>query len=132
MFGGNSNWRGPIWLPVNFMIIEAIQKFHYYFGNAFKIECPTNSGNQLTLWEISQEISNLLIRIFQKDNSGKRPVYKNTEKFQTDDAWQNLILFYEYFHGENGSGKGASHQTGWTGLIAKLIQQLGEYSLKRT
>jgi len=127
MFGGNSNWRGPIWYPVNFMIIEALQKFHHYFGNSFKAEYSIRSGNQMTLWEVSQEISKRLIKIFQKNDSGKRPIYNNMDKFQFDPAWHNLILFYEYFHGENGSGIGASHQTGWTGLVAKLIQQFGEY-----
>ncbi|MHA2329721.1 MAG: MGH1-like glycoside hydrolase domain-containing protein, partial [Candidatus Hodarchaeales archaeon] len=127
MFGGNSNWRGPIWYPVNFMIIEALQKFHHYYGYSYKVECPTKSGVQLTLWEVSQDISKRLIKIFEKNNSRKRPVSSNRDKFQSDSTWHNLILFYEYFHGENGSGIGASHQTGWTGLIAKLIQQFGEY-----
>jgi hypothetical protein len=127
LFGGNSNWRGPIWMPVNYLIIEALQKFHYYLGDDFKVECPTNSGNWLTLWEVASEISQRLIKIFLKDNSDKRPVYGGIEKFQKDPHWQDLILFYEYFHGDNGAGIGASHQTGWTGLVAKLIQQWGEY-----
>jgi hypothetical protein len=126
LFGGNSNWRGPIWMPVNYLIIESLQKFHYYLGDEFKVECPTGSGNWLTLWEVASELSKRLIRIFRQE-AGRRPVYGGTEKFQTDPHWQELVLFYEYFHGDNGAGIGASHQTGWTGLVAKLIQQWGEY-----
>ncbi|HEY9609715.1 MAG TPA: hypothetical protein V6C93_10135, partial [Allocoleopsis sp.] len=127
LFGGNSNWRGPIWFPVNFLLIESLQKFHHYLGDDFKIECPTGSGNMMTLWEVAAELSHRLTRIFLKDSSNTRPVYGGAEKFQSDPNWQDLILFYEYFHGDNGAGIGASHQTGWTGLVAKLIQQLGEY-----
>ena len=130
MFGGNSNWRGPIWFPVNFLIIESLKKFSHYFRDNMKIEYPTNSGNYLTLGEVSQKISSRLSKIFQRNNSGKRPVYGQTDKFQFDSAWRNLILFYEYFHGEDGSGIGASHQTGWTGLIAILIQQLSGNELR--
>ncbi len=130
MFGGNSNWRGPIWFPVNFLIIESLKKFSHYFRDSMKIEYPTNSGNYLTLGEVSQKISSRLSKIFQRNNSGKRPVYGQTDKFQFDSAWRNLILFYEYFHGEDGSGIGASHQTGWTGLIAILIQQLSENEVR--
>jgi hypothetical protein len=127
LFGGNSNWRGPVWFPVNFLLIESLQKFHHYLGDDFKIECPTGSGQMMTLWEVAAELSQRLTRIFLKNSSGQRPVYGGTEKFQTDPDWQDLILFYEYFHGDNGAGIGASHQTGWTGLVAKLIQQFGEY-----
>ncbi|MEH2269653.1 MAG: glucosidase [Nostoc sp.] len=127
LFGGNSNWRGPVWFPVNFILIESLQKFHYYLGDDFKVECPTGSGQMMTLWEVASELSQRLTRIFLQNTSGKRPVYGGIQKFQNDPHWQNLILFHEYFHGDKGSGIGASHQTGWTGLIAKLIQQFGEY-----
>ena len=126
-FGGNSNWRGPVWFPVNFLIIESLQKFHRYLGDSFKVECPTGSGNQMTLWEVATELSNRLIHIFLRDDSGHRPVYGGTTTFQENPNWRDLLLFYEYFHGDNGAGLGASHQTGWTGLVAKLIQQWGEY-----
>jgi hypothetical protein len=127
LFGGNSNWRGPIWMPVNYLLIESLQKFHYYLGDEFKVECPTGSGNWITLWDVASELSKRLIRIFLNDGSGHRPVYGGTTQFQTDPHWHDLMLFYEYFHGDNGAGIGASHQTGWTGLVAKLIQQWGEY-----
>jgi hypothetical protein len=126
LFGGNSNWRGPIWFPVNFLIIESLQKFHYYFGDDFKVECPTGSGQMMTLGEVAAEISRRLSRLFLRDEGGERPVYARIEKFQTDPHWQDLILFHEYFHGDTGAGLGASHQTGWTGLVAKLLQQSGE------
>ncbi|MBW4614072.1 MAG: glucosidase [Desmonostoc vinosum HA7617-LM4] len=127
LFGGNSNWRGPVWFPVNFLLIESLQNFYYYLGDDFKIECPTGSGKMMTLWEVASELSQRLIKIFLKDDFGKRPVYGGIEKFQNDPHWRNLILFHEYFHGDNGAGIGASHQTGWTGLVAKLIQHFGEY-----
>ncbi len=128
MFGGNSNWRGPIWFPVNFLLIESLQKFHHYYGDDFQVECPTGSGKMLNLWQVAREISNRLTGIFLKDaQTQRRPVYNGAEKFQRDPHWQDLILFYEYFHGDNGAGLGASHQTGWTGLTAKLIEQCGEY-----
>ncbi|MBD2358386.1 glucosidase [Tolypothrix sp. FACHB-123] len=126
LFGGNSNWRGPIWFPVNFLIIESLQKFYYYLGDDFKVECPTGSGQMMTLWEVASELSQRLTRIFLQNSSGQRPVYGGIQKFQNDPHWQNLILFHEYFHGDNGAGIGASHQTGWTGLVAQLIQQFGE------
>lgn len=126
-FGGNSNWRGPVWFPVNFLIIESLQKFHRYLGNDFKVEFPTGSGKMLNLWEVALELSQRLMQIFLKDSSGKRPVYGGIEKFQNDPHWRDFILFYEYFHGDIGAGLGASHQTGWTGVVAKLIQQWGEY-----
>lgn len=127
LFGGNSNWRGPVWFPVNFLLIESLQKFHYYLGDDFKVECPTGSGKMMTLWEVSGELSQRLMKIFLRDDSGKRAIYGGTDKFQTDPNWRDFILFYEYFHGDNGAGIGASHQTGWTGLVAKIIQQFGEY-----
>ena len=125
MFGGNSNWRGPIWMPVNVMLIRALLNFYAYYGDTFKIECPTGSGTMMNLFEVAKEISDRLTRIFLRDGSGRRPVYGGTEKFQTDPHWRDLILFYEYFHGDNGAGLGASHQTGWTGVVAKLIQLFG-------
>ena len=127
LFGGNSNWRGPVWMPVNYLLIESLQKFHHYLGDDFKVECPTGSGKWMNLWEVSQEISKRLTSIFLRDRDRKRPVYGSIDKFQHDPHWQNLILFHEYFHGDNGAGIGANHQTGWTGLVAKLIQQSGEY-----
>jgi Mannosylglycerate hydrolase MGH1-like glycoside hydrolase domain/Glycosyl hydrolase family 63 C-terminal domain len=125
VFGGNSNWRGPVWFPVNFLLIESLQKYHHYFGEQLKVECPTGSGKMLTLWEIAGILSRRLCRIFLRDANGRRPVYGGTAMFQTDPHWRDLILFYEYFHGDNGAGIGASHQTGWTGLVAKLLQQSG-------
>ncbi len=126
LFGGNSNWRGPIWFPVNYLIIESLQKFHYYLGDDYKVECPTGSGRMMTLWEVAAELSRRLTRIFLRGPNGRRPVYGGTAKFQTDPHWRDLVLFYEYFHGDNGTGIGASHQTGWTGVVAKLLQQSGE------
>jgi len=126
LFGGNSNWRGPVWFPVNFLLIESLQKFHHYLGEDFKVECPTGSGQMLTLWEVAGEISQRMSRIFLRGEDGRRPVHGGAEKFQHDLHWRDLVLFYEYFHGDNGAGIGASHQTGWTGLVAKLLQQLGE------
>jgi hypothetical protein len=126
LFGGNSNWRGPIWFPVNFLIIESLQKFHHYYGDEFKVECPTGSGKFSTLNDVAEELSQRLARIFLRDASGRRPVFGGTEKFQHDPNWCDLLNFYEYFHGDNGAGIGASHQTGWTGLIAKLLQPRAE------
>jgi hypothetical protein len=125
MFGGNSNWRGPVWLPVNVLIIRALLNFYLYYGDNFKIECPTGSGKMMNLFEVSKEIADRLTRIFNRDEHGRRPVYGGAEKFQTDPHWREHILFYEYFHGDNGAGLGASHQTGWTGLVAKLTQLYG-------
>ncbi|HRH40711.1 MAG TPA: hypothetical protein PKY82_03635 [Pyrinomonadaceae bacterium] len=126
LFGGNSNWRGPIWFPVNYLLIESLQKFHWYYGDDLKVEFPTGSERMLNLWEVSQELSRRLSHIFLQDADGNRPFNGNNETFQTDEFWKDHILFYEYFHGDNGSGVGASHQTGWTGLVAKLLQQSGE------
>jgi hypothetical protein len=126
LFGGNSNWRGPVWFPVNYLLIESLQKFHHYLGDEFQVEMPTGSGTMMNLWEVSAELSRRLSRIFLRDSDGRRPVYGGTEKFQSDENWRDLVLFHEYFHGDNGAGLGASHQTGWTGLVAKLMQQSGE------
>jgi hypothetical protein len=125
MFGGNSNWRGPVWMPVNAMLIRALLNFYLYYGDSFKIDCPTGSGNTMNLFEVAKEISGRLSRIFLRDKRGRRAVYGGSEKFQTDPHWRDHVLFYEYFHGDNGAGLGASHQTGWTGVVAKLIQLFG-------
>jgi len=125
LFGGNSNWRGPIWFPVNFLLIESLQKFHHYYGADFKVEFPTGSEQMMTLWEVAGELSRRLTRIFLRGADGRRPVYGGLEKFQNDPHWRDYIQFHEYFHGDNGAGVGASHQTGWTGLVAKLIEQSG-------
>ncbi|MGJ3251175.1 MAG: MGH1-like glycoside hydrolase domain-containing protein [Elainellaceae cyanobacterium] len=132
LFGGNSNWRGPVWFPVNYLIIESLQRYHHYLGDDFRVECPVGSGRMLNLWEVANEISQRLTRIFLPDESGQRPLYGGIQAFQTNPHWQDLILFHEYFHGDNGAGLGASHQTGWTGLIAKLIQQNNEYAGRDT
>jgi hypothetical protein len=125
LFGGNSNWRGPVWFPVNYLMIETLQRYHRYYGDSLKVEFPTGSGNQLNLNQISVEISRRLMRIFLQDNAGRRPVFGETSLFQKDPLWRDYIPFYEYFHGENGTGLGASHQTGWTALIANLLQHCG-------
>ena len=125
LFGGNSNWRGPVWFPPNFLIIESLQRFHYYYGDCLKVECPTGSGQMMTLWEVAEELSRRLTSIFLRDSDGRRPVYGGNELFQTDPNWRDLIPFHEYFHGDNGAGLGASHQTGWAALVAKLLQQSG-------
>jgi hypothetical protein len=125
MFGGNSNWRGPVWMPVNFLLIRALVLLYGYYGDSFKIECPTGSGQEMTLLEVVEEIQTRLINTFCKDEKGNRPIYGGTEKFQTDPHWKDLILFFEYFHGDNGAGIGANHQTGWTGCIARIIQLAG-------
>ena len=126
VFGGNSNWRGPIWFPVNFLLIESLQKYHHYYGEDFKVECPTHSGSEQDLWQVAQEISRRLTRLFLRGKDGKRPFAGGQDYFNFDPHWRDLILFYEYFHGDNGAGLGASHQTGWTGLVAKLLEQSGE------
>ncbi len=126
LFGGNSNWRGPIWFPVNYLLIESLQKFHYFLGDHYQVEYPTGSGHQSTLWQVAAEISRRLTHIFLQNTEGKRPVFGGANRLQIDPHWRDNVLFYEYFHGDNGAGIGASHQTGWTGLVAKLIQQSGE------
>jgi hypothetical protein len=126
LFGGNSNWRGPVWFPVNYLIMEALQKFHHYYGDTFKVECPTGSGQYLTLAQVACEISHRLTRIFLPDEHGNRPVHAGAAPYRDDAHWKDLVLFYEYFNGDTGAGVGASHQTGWTGLVSKLLQQSGE------
>jgi hypothetical protein len=121
LFGGNSNWRGPIWFPVNFLIIESLQKFHHYYGDDFKVECPVGSGRLLTLNQVANELAARLTRIFLVDEAGRRPVLGQYPRLQSDPHFRDYILFHEYFHGDNGRGVGASHQTGWTGLVAKLL-----------
>ena len=125
MFGGNSNWRGPIWMPVNGLLIRALLQYYLYYGDNFKIECPTGSDNMMNLFEVAREIATRLEKIFTRDQHGQRAVYGGTKKFQEDPHWRDYILFYEYFHGDNGAGLGASHQTGWTGLVARMIQIFG-------
>ncbi len=125
MFGGNSNWRGPIWMPVNALLIRALLQYYSYYGDSFQIECPTGSGKMMNLFQVAREIGSRLEQIFLRDKWGRRPVYGGTEKFQTDPNWKDYLLFFEYFHGDNGAGLGASHQTGWTGLIAKMIEMFG-------
>jgi hypothetical protein len=129
MFGGNSNWRGPVWMPMNALIIRALLSYYLYYGDNFKIECPTGSGNWMNLFEVSREIANRLIGIFLRDEQGRRPVFGGTETFQTDPNWRDCLLFFEYFHGDNGAGLGASHQTGWTGIVAKLIEIFGRLDM---
>jgi hypothetical protein len=124
LFGGNSNWRGPVWFPLNYLIIEALQKFDWYYGESFRVEHPTGSGRMLTLWEVSVELSRRLIGLFVR-HEGRRPSSENSERFQSDPYWRELVLFHEYFDGDTGRGLGASHQTGWTALVAKLIEQSG-------
>jgi hypothetical protein len=130
LFGGNSNWRGPIWFPVNFLLVEALQRFHHYLGEDFKVECPMGSGNYLTLWEVAAEISRRLSSIFLSNAEGRRPIFGEYNNFQNDSNWFDLIPFHEYFHGDTGAGIGASHQTGWTALVAKLLQQSGERNVQ--
>jgi len=121
MFGGNSNWRGPIWMPVNGLIIRALLQYHTYYGDTFTIECPTGSGRRMNLYQVAEEITRRLASIFLRDEQGRRPVHGGAKKFQEDPHWRDLILFYEYFHGDNGAGLGASHQTGWTGIVARAM-----------
>ena len=125
MFGGNSNWRGPVWMPVNGLIVRGLLNLHSFYGEEFKVECPTGSGNYMTLFDVAKEISRRLASTFLPDANGRRPVYGGTEKFQSDPHWRDYILFYEYFHGDNGAGLGASHQTGWTGIVARLMDLFG-------
>jgi hypothetical protein len=126
LFGGNSNWRGPVWFPVNYLLIESLQKFHHYLGEDFRVEFPSGSGQMLHLGDVAAEISRRLVKPFLRDESGRRPVHGDSGLYQFDEHWRDLVLFYEYLHGDDGSGVGASHQTGWTGLVAKLLQQSGE------
>ncbi|HMG33763.1 MAG TPA: glucosidase [Blastocatellia bacterium] len=132
MFGGNSNWRGPIWMPVNALIIRALLQYYTYFGDNFRIECPTGSGRMMNLYQVAGEIASRLSKIFLRGEDGRRPVYGGTEKFQKDPVWHDLILFYEYFHGDNGAGLGASHQTGWTGVVARLMHFFAQHTAEST
>jgi hypothetical protein len=125
IFGGNSNWRGPVWFPVNHLIIESLQKLDYFYGDALKVECPTGSDQMMTLWDVSLDLSRRLAGLFMRDPAGRRPAHGEIARFQADPHWRDLVLFYEYFHGDTGAGLGASHQTGWTGLVAKLMEQYG-------
>jgi hypothetical protein len=125
MFGGNSNWRGPVWMPINTLIIRGLLNLYGFYGDDFTVECPTGSGNRMTLFAVAHEISARLASIFLRDENGRRPVYGGTAKFQEDPYWRDYILFHEYFHGDNGAGLGASHQTGWTGTIARLLDLFG-------
>ncbi len=125
IFGGNSNWRGPVWFPINYLLIEALQRFHYYYGDDFKVECPTGSGRYMTLEGVADELSRRLVRLFLRDDTGKRPFLGNNDFLQNDPNFRDHILFNEYFHGDTGAGLGARYQTGWTALVAKLIEQQG-------
>jgi hypothetical protein len=131
MFGGNSNWRGPIWMPVNGLIIRALLQYYSYYGDGFTVECPTGSGRQMTLYQVAEELGRRLASIFVRDGNGRRAVYGSTEKFQRDPHWRDLLLFYEYFHGDNGAGLGASHQTGWTGIIARIMHLFASTSAEQ-
>jgi hypothetical protein len=122
MFGGNSNWRGPVWFPVNYLLIEALERYHHFYGDALRVECPTGSGRLLNLAEVACELAGRLRRVFLPDEHGRRPCHGQDSRFADDPHWQNLILFHEYFHGDNGRGLGASHQTGWTALVARLLE----------
>ena len=131
LFGGNSNWRGPVWFPVNYLLIESLQKFHHYLGNHFTVEYPAHSGRQASLKDVAEDLSWRLSRIFLRDGEGRRPVFGGHPKLNTDPHFRDLIPFHEYFHGDDGSGIGASHQTGWTALVAKLLQQSHEMPAAR-
>jgi hypothetical protein len=126
LFGGNSNWRGPVWFPINYLLVESLQKYHHYLGDDFTVELPTGSGDMHTLWEVGTELSRRLIDIFLPGADGRRPVNGGSDLFDTDPAWRDHVAFHEYFHGDTGAGLGASHQTGWTALVAKLIRQSGK------
>jgi len=125
MFGGNSNWRGPIWMPMNVLLIRALMQFYLFYGDTFTIECPTGSGRRMHLFDVAKDIAGRIANIFVRDKDGRRPVFGGAETFQTNPHWRDHLLFYEYFHGDNGAGLGASHQTGWTGLVAPLISLFG-------
>jgi hypothetical protein len=127
MFGGNSNWRGPIWMPMNFLLIESLQKFAHFYGDSFQVEFPTRSGNWLNLWQVSLELEKRLASLLRRDGQGRRPFQGDQDLFQNDPHWRDLILFHEYFHGDSGAGLGASHQTGWSALVCKMLQQLSLY-----
>ena len=122
MFGGNSNWRGPIWFPVNYLLIQSLKRYHDFYGNEFKVECPTGSGQRMNLLEVARELERRLISLFEPDADGNRPAHGGDERYRDDPAWSDLILFYEYFHADNGKGLGANHQTGWTALVASMLR----------
>ncbi|MEZ4636707.1 MAG: hypothetical protein R2856_17390 [Caldilineaceae bacterium] len=126
LFGGNSNRRGPVWFPINYLLIEALHRYHHYYGDDFKVECPTGSGQWMTLDEVARELSERLTNLFRPNAQGRRPLYGGQHRFADDPHWRDHLLFYEYFHGDNGAGLGASHQTGWTGLVAALLQRGAE------
>ena len=126
MFGGNSNWRGPVWFPVNYLMLRGLLHLYAYYGDDFKVECPTGSGRLCTLFEVMQDLGRRLASIFLPDESGRRPVYGGTERFQSDPHWKDLVLFHEHFHGETGRGIGASHQTGWTALVLRLLRDVAQ------
>jgi hypothetical protein len=132
MFGGNSNWRGPVWMPVNLLVIRALLQYYLFYGDDFRVECPTGSGRMMTLFEVAKEIAGRLEGIFVRGPDGRRPVYGGAKKFQENPHWKDLLLFYEYFHGDEGAGLGASHQTGWTGVVARLIQLFAVMTPERT
>ena len=123
LFGGNSNWRGPVWMPLNYLIIDALRQFHHYYGDDFVVESPTGSGHLLSLKDIAADLTDRVLSIFTRDEGGRRPVFGSRDMFQNDPLWRDYLPFHEYFHGENGMGLGASHQTGWTALVASLIQE---------
>src|SRR5207247_8879722 len=131
LFGGNSNWRGPIWFPINFLIVEALERYHLFYGQSFKVECPTGSGNMATLKEVADELSRRLSSIFLPDENGMRPCHGEIAKYAPDPHWRGLVLFHDYFHGETGRGCGASHQTGWTALAVKLLENTIEHPDRR-
>jgi hypothetical protein len=124
LFGGNSNWRGPVWFPLNFLVIEALERYHHFYGDDFRVECPTGSGRRMSLLEVSREIASRLVRIFLPDAQGRRAAHGDDARYATDPHFKELVLFHEYFHGDDGRGLGASHQTGWTALVARLIEKL--------
>jgi hypothetical protein len=128
MFGGNSNWRGPVWFPVNYLLIEALERYHHFYGDGLRVECPTGSGRSRNLAEVACELAARLTRLFLPDGQGRRPCHGSDHRFAEDPHWRDLILFYEYFHGDDGRGLGASHQTGWTALVARLLEMHQEES----
>jgi hypothetical protein len=132
MFGGNSNWRGPIWMPVNALILRALLQYYLYYGDDFTVECPTGSGRQMNLYQVAEELARRLAGLFLQGSDGRRPVYGGTRKFQEDPLWRDCVLFYEYFHGDNGTGLGASHQTGWTGIIARILHLFATLTPEQT
>ena len=125
LFGGNSNWRGPIWFPLNYLLVQSLKRYYTFYGDDFKVECPTGSGHLMNLLEVAEELERRLISIFEPDESGRRPTHGDYERYKSDPHWKDLILFYEYFHGDTGAGLGASHQTGWTALVATILQSQG-------